>query len=205
MLDNYRRVRLEFVGTLKLAGLALSCSGLPGISETFVDFLKEIDLIVQRLKIDTPVGGPRCLIGNGVPEFLAVDSSAAVPAVRGVIAHIAGEVIEESNLIERSLILPGEGLVICPRRAERLDALPYRILPLAVFVGEKLAVDSADGFFDARRRIRRERQRQRFGEIPCHLQLAVPQPVFAHRHRKLEHLVGFRARLLLVIAAVHRR
>jgi len=203
VLDGEGGVGPELVGALKPLGLAWLGRCAAGIGKAAGDLLEDGYLVVERLEVDAAVHVPGGLVGDGVAHAHAVDGGAAVPAVGGVVAHIAGEEVDGGNLAERSAVLRGEGLIVAPRRAHRENRLPHGVFPLAVLVGEELAVDRAQSLLDACVGIGVEAQVEALGDVPGQRELAVPEEILAHRHGQLEHLVDLRAGLLLVVVARH--
>ena len=94
-------------------------------------------------------------------------------------------------------------MVVVPRRAETLDAVPHSVAPLFVAVGEQLFVDLSHRLFDARHRVGRERECQLLSQIPLQLELTVPIEVFADRYGHFDADVSLVARLQFVVVARH--
>ncbi len=165
MLDDKRSVGFELVCTLKLLGLTLR-GGRTRIGKTLVNVFEQLHLIIQGLEVHTAVGSPRSLVGYRVTELDTVDCGSAVPAVSGIVTYRARKIIKEGNLVEWRFILACERLIIAPGSTHRAERLPYSIFPVAVFVGEELAVYSTDSFLDACRGVGVERELQGLCKVP---------------------------------------
>ena len=110
------------------------------VTKTLVDILEILEFIVKLLKVEASVEIPRRLVRHRVARVEVVDNGSTLPVVRGIVGCRCRDIIEERNLAERSLVAAHKGLAIAIWRAEALDALPYRVLPVAVFVGEQFFV-----------------------------------------------------------------
>ena len=205
---KFAHLRLGFFFILCVFGIVfVAVVGGCGASlrgEAGVDLFKISVLVVESFKVQSAFSAPCSLIGDGVAEVDIFNGGTAVPAIGGIVGCGGGDEVEGGNLVERRAILADEGLIVVPRGAEVHDVLPYGVAPLAVAVGEELAVDGSDRFFDSGRGVGVERERQRFREIPGHGKLTVPEEVFADRDGHLEIDVDRRTGLLLIVEARHR-
>ena len=115
MLDSQSGVGFELHRAFELSSLAL-LRWSTFVGKSLVYLLGNCEFIIECLEIDTTVGTPRSLVCDAVAHAHAVDSSAAIPAVCGIVAHVAGEEVEEGDAREWRFVRAGKGLVVAPRR-----------------------------------------------------------------------------------------
>ncbi len=194
-------VGAELVGAVELLDAPQLRVAASAAGEALVHVAQVGDFVVELLQIHAAVHVERSLVGNGVARRHAVDHGAAVPIVGGVVGGVGRDEVEERNAAEGGLVGGGERLVVAPRRAQVLYALPHGVAPLAVAVGEELFVHLAHGLLDVGGGVAVKGHAQRLGEVPRDGKLAVPEEVFAHRHGQLHIHVAAAAGLLLVVVA----
>ena len=170
VFDSTTLGSLRFLGLLRGLGDSLT--------EAFIDFFEEREVVVERLHVEVAVDVQLTIVGDGVTQTgSVVEFGTPYPVVGRIIRRVRGHPVEDRQLVERQLIGSGERLAIVEGASEMFDALPDGVLPGLIVVGIEFLVygQVAQRLFDFSLRTRLEVHVQVAGEVPSQREATVPE------------------------------